>query len=113
MWFVHDHPTPGPSTPIVRAQITYHKDLDATLYDDPEIPTKVTAETWAETCGDSAPLVARTTQGLHVLDGVLFITDADGVTSTRCAAGDTVLLPSGFAGTVDVLKSARTLVCTS
>ena len=109
VWFVHDHPSsPGQSGPIARAHVTYHKDFleSSTLYDDPRATT-VRATAWAT--GDRL-LVAAATHGIHVLDGVFFLTAADGVSATRCAAGDTVLVPRGFAGAVDVVQTARVLV---
>jgi uncharacterized cupin superfamily protein len=42
-----------------------------------------------------------------VMEGVLFVTDARTGESRRCAAGDTVQLPRGWAGTVDVVEPVR------
>ena len=102
----------------------YHKDLAAsTLYDVG--PTALYVTEWAPgesaalcstafltaASNDFSPLAdAATTRGFHVLEGAFFLTGADGATATRCVAGDTVLLPRGFTGTVDVLETgARAL----
>ena len=45
-----------------------------------------------------------------VLDGAFFITGADGATATRCVAGDTVLLPRGYVGSVDVLQAGARIL---
>ena len=124
IWFVHDHPSfdsPGMGD---RCYVIYHKDLAAsTLYDVG--PTALYVTEWAPgesaalcstafltaASNDFSPLAdAATTRGFHVLEGAFFLTGADGATATRCVAGDTVLLPRGFTGTVDVLETgARAL----
>ena len=44
----------------------------------------------------------------HVLEGVFFLTDADG-SARRCVGGDTVVLPGGWAGHWDVIEPVRCL----
>ena len=48
----------------------------------------------------------------HVLEGILYVHDATTGTSQRCVAGDTVMLPSGFIGYIDVIESAKKLFTT-
>ena len=43
----------------------------------------------------------------YVMEGVLFVTDAATGTSQRCVAGDTVQLPGGWVGTIDVVEPVR------
>jgi len=43
----------------------------------------------------------------HMLEGTLFITDESTGSSRRCVAGDTVMLPQGWSGYIDVLASAK------
>jgi len=41
-----------------------------------------------------------------VLEGVFFLTNTDG-TARRCVAGDTVVLPKGWAGMWDVIETVK------
>ena len=43
----------------------------------------------------------------YVMEGVLFVTDGTTGTSQRCVAGDTVQLPKGWVGTIDVVEPVR------
>jgi uncharacterized cupin superfamily protein len=51
-----------------------------------------------------------TTECFHVLEGVFFLTntDADG-SARRCVAGDTVVIPKGWTGHVDVIQTVKKL----
>mmetsp|Transcript_31709 Transcript_31709/g.104928 ORF Transcript_31709/g.104928 Transcript_31709/m.104928 type:complete len:129 (-) Transcript_31709:123-509(-) len=49
---------------------------------------------------------SATAKFLWILDGVLFLTNADG-SSRRCVAGDTAVLPAGWTGLVDTVQPAR------
>jgi uncharacterized cupin superfamily protein len=46
-------------------------------------------------------------QWFHVLEGMLFITDSSDGTTKRCVPGDTVMLPAGWSGYVDVLEPVK------
>lgn len=49
----------------------------------------------------------------HMLEGVLYVHDAATGSSQRCGPGDTVMLPSGFTGYVDVIEPAKKLFTTA
>eukprot|EP00980_Cylindrotheca_fusiformis_P028799 scaffold22647_cov145-Cylindrotheca_fusiformis.AAC.9 len=47
---------------------------------------------------------------IHVLEGVVFVTNGqDRSSSKRCVAGDTIVLPAGWYGYVDVMETAKKL----
>ncbi len=126
VWFVHEHPHIEESSQPIRVRIVpyqmaspqylVHKGVrpDAThgspstsssvLYDAG--PTEVGF--WRCTPG-SFPCKSRsTTECFHVLEGVFFLTNADG-TAQRCQAGDTVVLPKGWSGHWDVIETVKKL----
>jgi uncharacterized cupin superfamily protein len=43
-----------------------------------------------------------------MLEGVVFVSNADG-SAQRCVAGDTVVLPRGWCGRLDVMETVRKL----
>ena len=49
----------------------------------------------------------------HLLEGTLYVHDAATGTSQRCVPGDTVMLPAGFTGYVDVIEPAKKLFTTA
>jgi uncharacterized cupin superfamily protein len=49
----------------------------------------------------------------HMLEGILYVHDAATGTSQRCGPGDTVMLPSGFTGYIDVIEPAKKLFTTA
>jgi uncharacterized cupin superfamily protein len=129
VWFVHDHPNIEVPCQPIRAQIAnYHTyapkymesqgvRVDAihgspsttsqTLFDVG--PTAVGV--WTCTPG-SFPVINRaTTECFHVLEGVFFLTNAEGYTARRCVAGDTVILPQGWSGYWDVIEPVKKLWC--
>jgi len=118
VWFVHDHPNIEETNPI-RATITPYSDLiPRHLLEDSE-DSKVASqaiynvgptEVGCLMCQpNSFPIVDLSkTECFHVLEGVFFITDANG-NSRRCVVGDTVVLPKGWSGTWDVIEASRKL----
>lgn len=71
-------------------------------------PTKVGA--WTCEAGSSFPIVdsgRNMRYFFHMLEGVLFVTDGADGTARRCVAGDTVMLPAGFSGHIDVVETAK------
>lgn len=46
---------------------------------------------------------------IHVLEGVAFVTNGADGSSRRCEAGDTVVLPAGWHGHVDVVEATKQL----
>jgi len=49
----------------------------------------------------------------HMLEGVLYVHDSSTGTSQRCVPGDTVMLPSGFTGYIDVIEPVKKLFTTA
>ena len=69
-------------------------------------PTKVGY--WAAEAGTSLSVENQQLRTFfYVMEGVLFITDGTTGVSQRCVAGDTVQLPRGWAGTIDVVEPVR------
>ena len=120
VWFVHDHPRVEETSSPIRAVITPYSNLviapggsssgvapstaSRTIYDVG--PTEVGCLTC--TPGSFPVFDLSKTEGFHVLEGVFFLTSADG-TARRCVAGDTVVLPKGWTGHWDVVETVRSL----
>mmetsp|Transcript_30407 Transcript_30407/g.63745 ORF Transcript_30407/g.63745 Transcript_30407/m.63745 type:complete len:329 (+) Transcript_30407:299-1285(+) len=69
---------------------------------------------WAAGAGSiavGAPLERKTF--FHLLEGILYVHDAATGTAKRCVPGDTVMLPAGFTGHVDVIEPAKKLFTTA
>lgn len=49
----------------------------------------------------------------HLLEGILFLTDSTDGSARRCEPGDTVMLPAGFRGHIDVIAPVRKLWTTA
>jgi len=65
---------------------------------------------WSCSNTGSFPVSYGTRQWFHVLKGVLFVTTSGG-TSRRCIAGDTVMLPAGWSGFIDVVEPTEKVFC--
>ena len=132
VWVVHDHPdVDGASDALVRASVTplasfedaelspggggpQFADVASTGRTVYEVgPTRVGC--WSlSTPGDFEVDCLERTQCFHILEGLLFLHDtADGDAPTedgqRCAAGDTVVLPNGWAGRWNVVEPVKAL----
>ena len=127
VWFVHDHPSVLETADPIRAKITHHQDL-LSVADSPggahpdrqfpatasraiyDVGPTVRVGTWTCTPGSfPAKLKPETAVGFFVLDGLFFLTDADGSKAHRCTKGDTVLLPKGWTGHWDVIRPVSKL----
>jgi len=129
VWFVHDHPDIEVTMNPIRAIITHYnalvfsahclenqgsvrpdatrglpKTIARTLYDIG--PTEV--GTWSCSPGSFPYLPRDTDECFYVLDGLFFLTNADG-TAQRCTNGDTVVIPKGWYGTWDILETVTKL----
>ena len=49
----------------------------------------------------------------HMLEGALYVHDVSTGSSQRCVPGDTVMLPAGFTGYIDVIEPAKKLFTTA
>ena len=131
VWLVHDHPEQlGVETPI-RAQIIHlvGDTSSRCVYDVG--PTSVSI--WARapappsnTVRDSSggALLRKaaddagysqfnrpTTKWMHVVEGVFFVTNADG-SAQRCGPGDTLVVPKGWSGHWDIIETCKAISVT-
>ena len=126
VWAVNAHENIEESGPIIRVQIDHYKDfaphcLSDTSANDPlygstgnvksashtfynVLPTQVGV--WTCDVG-TFEVVYGERQWFHVLEGTMFITDSSDGTSKRCIPGDTVMLPMGWSGYVDVVEPVK------
>ena len=124
LWVVHDHPdVVGAADGVVRAVVA---SLPSFAPEAPAMP--IVERTLAEapahvaqtvydvgptrvgflTCSPGSFVVAERTAAevFFVVDGVFFLTNFDG-SSRRCTAGDTVVLPKGWAGLWDIIDPVQ------
>ena len=122
VWVVHDHPdVPGAADGIVRATVAPVPEFDpsaAPLVEGAlhEAPANVAQTIYSVgpskvgfvTCSAGSWAVAprQSAEVFFVVDGVFFLTNADG-SARRCVAGDTVVLPKGWAGLWNVIEPVR------
>ena len=70
---------------------------------------------WSAAPGTYVIPERSSTEVFHVVDGEFFVTDGppDGASARRCVRGDTVVLPEGWNGRVDVVgnAAARAVCC--
>jgi len=102
VWFVHDHPDfhqPEPIRAVIAPRTAY--DSMQKVYQ----AANMSVGSWTRSTG-SFEEVRQTTEWLHVLEGVFFMTNSDG-SAKRVVAGDTVLTPKGWRGMLDVLEPVR------
>jgi len=111
VWTVVEHPhieeTSNPIRAVVVPYSTQHSSpttASQTIYN-----VGLTKVGFATQSPCSFPVFHReTTEFLHVLEGVFFLTNADG-SARRCVAGDTVVLPKGWNGHWDVIETVKKL----
>ncbi len=61
---------------------------------------------WTCTPGSFPVSNPGTSEAFHILEGVFFLTNADG-SAQKCQAGDTVLLPKGWSGHWDIIETVK------
>ena len=110
VWFVHDHPNIEETSSPIRAVIMHHGELKPQHLVYSAGPTEVSSRTW--TPGSFPVRNYEITQWLHVVEGVFFLSNADG-SAQRCVAGDTVVVPKGFTGHFDVVESVLAVTASS
>ena len=139
LWAVNDHAYIEESGPIIRVQVNHYKDFfltrhslvgtttaccgkDDVLYGS---TASVSSSSWTSnvlydvgsthvgvwTCNPGSFDVVSSQKGrwFHLIEGIMFITNDSNGKSQRCVAGDTVLLPPGWSGLVDVLEPVKKL----
>ena len=115
VWAVNDHPFVEETSPVIRVQVIHYKDYitaeptsSNTFYDVG--PTSVGVSTV-----DTGSYVFRNTpkkSWYYILEGIFFLSSEDGQ-SRRCIAGDTVMLPKGWSGTLDVVEPVKKIFTTA
>ena len=122
VWLVHDHPEQpraDDSAPI-RAQVVQlvRDESSRCVYDVG--PTSVSI--WARSPKPPSTQIAQrdagysqfnrpTTKWMHVIEGVFFVTNADG-SAQRCGPGDTLLVPKGWSGHWDIIETCKAISVT-
>jgi uncharacterized cupin superfamily protein len=113
LWCVMDHPAGSNSynsedsisDVILRVIVTPYKTLLASsiIYDVG--PTTVG---FGACKPGSYPIGCEKSEYFVVMDGLFFLTNSDG-TARRCVPGDTIVLPEGWSGQLDVIKTMERL----
>ena len=125
VWAVNAHDNIEESGPIIRAQVDNYKDfapqyLMDTSANDPLYGNTGNVASASNTFYDVGPTKVGVwtcqpgtfevsygeRQWFFVTEGVMFVTNSDGE-SKRCVAGDTVMLPAGWSGIVDVIEPVK------
>lgn len=121
LWVVHDHPdVPGAADGVVRAVVAPVPDASHAMHAPPLVegalrqapahvahtiynvgPTRVGFLSCQH--GKFAVAERPTAEIFFVTAGVFYLTNADG-SARRCVAGDTVVLPRGWAGHWDIIE---------
>lgn len=127
VWFVHEHENVEETAPI-RVKVIHYHDLVSMEHQvnygvskdvtrgNPEIYSNVVYNagannvgSWVCTPGCFNINRLDTTIGFYILEGLFYITDSESGQCSRCSAGDTVILPEGWSGSVDVVETAKKL----
>lgn len=107
VWVVTDHPdVEGFTKPIVEPYSSFGASGSGSRVFLDNGYVSIGSETW-EAESFLIP-ETETSMAFHVLEGIFFITNNDG-SARRCVAGDTVLLPKGWSGQVDVIEPVKKL----
>jgi len=134
VWFVNDHPNVEEIEDPIRAKIVKYEtmissyvkphsispELRAASASNEDYPSSIasrilydvgpnTVDIWTSTPGVFAIDELKKTCCFHLVEGVVKLTNNFDRSSQRCVAGDTVVLPKGWAGEWSVLESVRKL----
>ncbi|CAB9521244.1 Enzyme of the cupin superfamily [Seminavis robusta] len=126
VWAVNDHPRVEEQSTPIRVRVDHYNTFASqymvdTSGNDPLYGDTVPAKSATNTLYNIGPTkvgVWSCEKGsfqvhhgarswFHMLEGVLFVTDASDGNCRRCVAGDTVMLPEGWYGWVDVIEPAK------
>ena len=126
VWAVNAHDNVEESGPVIRAQVDHYKDfapqcLSDTGANDPLYRNTGSVASASNTFYDVGPTKVGVwtcepgsfevwygeRQWFHMVEGTMFVTDRSDGTSRRCVAGDTVMLPAGWSGYVDVVEPVK------
>ena len=103
----HDHVPGAPDRPVVvsRASLIPNAATGTVTGTVAYDACGARAGAWTRPAGSDVvvPPVAAP-EMWHVVEGECYVTDADGATARRCAAGDSVFLPAGWTGRVAAVR---------
>jgi triosephosphate isomerase len=105
VWFTAEHPDIQGSRKVMVKH--YNNMIQSENYIDNQYFSSGTTIFGAGSFGNPSPHRA---QVFHILEGVVFLTNADG-TAQRCVSGDTVLLPKEWKGQWDVIETMKMVWC--
>jgi uncharacterized cupin superfamily protein len=122
VWFVHNHARVEVKVAkgeCIQAAVTPYRGLVAPGLATPGLtgvehqlyslgPTNVMGWTCQAPSKIDVDMPLFHTEAFHMLEGVVFVSNADG-SAQRCVAGDTVVLPRGWCGRLDVMETVRKL----
>jgi len=124
IWAVNDHARVEERATPIRVQVIHYNEFTPqelmTSQKDPTSsfktcydvgPTKVGV--WASKPGSYNVTAKPIRTFFHVLEGILFVTDGATGLAHRCVAGDTVMMPAGWYGHIDVVENAKKLWTTA
>jgi uncharacterized cupin superfamily protein len=110
VWVVHDHSQIEEKNRPIRATTCHYHELSPqfmtknregvssrTIYNVG--PTQVGSSIYNAGSSLSINSSSQTTTSIHVLEGRFFLTNADN-SARKCVAGDTVILPKGWTGSM-------------
>lgn len=122
VWVVHDHAdVAGASVSAVVTPLSSFAPAEMTdqgvradaVHGAPQSTTRKVYDVgptgvgcWTCTAGGWPVPPRKTTECFHVLEGRFFLTNADG-TARCCQAGDTLMLPKGWAGHWDIIEPVK------
>ena len=128
IWFVNDHENVEDESNPIRVRIIHYHDLvsvenqinygvsKGAVRGNPVIYSNVfynaganNVGSWMCTPGCFNIHDLDTATGFYVLEGLFYLFDAESGQCSRCGPGDTVMLPKGWSGSVDVVETAKKL----
>lgn len=127
VWAVNDHNRIEETSDPIRVQVDHYHDYFAPQYMASE-GLGGNAKIKAHTCYDVGPtsvgfwkcapgnvqIEAKPVRTFfYMLEGILFLTDGATGAAYRCERGDTVMLPAGWHGQMDVVETAKKLWTTA
>jgi triosephosphate isomerase len=123
VWAVTDHPdVQGSTKAIVKPYNTFSPQYlkpqgvrAGAVHGSPSVASETFLDngymgvgSWTCTPGSFPISNPPTSEAFFILEGVFFLTNADG-TAQKCKAGDTVLLPKGWSGHWDIIETVKKL----
>jgi uncharacterized protein len=126
VWLVHEHPEQprADNEAPIRAQVVQlvRDDSSRCVYEVGPTSVSIWARSPAPPRSQATFQIAGkdagyaqfnrpTTKWMHVVEGVFFVTNADG-SAQRCGPGDTLLVPKGWSGHWDIIEPCKAVSVT-